>query len=91
MFIPYTGDQLMTDFVVSVGSSLDNLTDCGDTYIDTAPAGRTVTIPCDLSGRYVHYRRVQGGYRSDRAYLCEVEVFDSPSGGEWSELNVILS
>ena len=59
--------------MISVGSTKDDRTDCGGTYKRVSPGGH-VTISCDLTGRFVHFRRV-GGFNSSLVTLCEVEVY----------------
>ena len=70
----HSGSWRLERFVISVGLTEDIRSDCGEPYNDPVEPGGHVTIPCDLQGRFVHFRKV-GGFDAFYVVLCEVEVY----------------
>ena len=81
-----SGFRRMTQFVVSVGSTIDTGTDCGGPYMNTVPRGGYVTITCNIRGRFVHFKRT-GEFDSSLVTLCEVEVYGRKDIGKKENFN----
>lgn len=78
----YLGYQRMSNFIISVGSTLDTRTDCGQPYTGTVPRGGHVTITCNIRGRFVHFRKLYVEPEPWLVALCEVEVHGRREIGE---------